>query len=105
MLLESQGLGTAIRPISADFQYRYGTTPYSGDVENFQIGTDGETFLTTRNFNPARTSNYIFGSDAEFTYTVWEEDEPIYLGYDTSTPLTNGDGVLDVWFTYKILDL
>lgn len=105
LLLESQGLGTAIRPISADFQYRYGTTPYSGDIENFEIGTDGETFLKTRNFNPARTSNYIFGSDAEFNYTVWEEDEPFYLSYDTSTPLTNGDGVLDVWFTYKILDL
>ena len=110
LLVDAQGIGTAIRPIRADFQYRYGTTSYVGNNEPFSIGTDNEDLLKSRTAvaNITSSQGFLCGTGVEgFWYDVWEEGEAIYVYFDTTAgnELTAGDGELDVWFTYEILDL
>ena len=107
LLLPSQGVGKAIRPIRADIQYIYGTTSYAGSNKRFDLGTDGEAFLTTKVLDMTGGQGFLVGFESELTYDVWEENEPFYVWYQgiAGGELTSGDGVVNVWFTYEIIDL
>lgn len=105
-LLLSCGVGKAIRPIRAFYNYRFGTTYYANVDNNgeIRIGTDDEYYFRT--LYDVMLQEAFLLADAGIQNEYLYEDSDFYLSFSPSGNfLTGGDGELDVTFTYEIIDL
>jgi len=107
LMISALGVGTYIRPMSADFRYRYGTTTYTtgGANGNISIGYASDYVFQPENRNIKDSTSDFFNGNGQFWINEWEENVGIYVWVDVSAgnELTAGDGEVDVWLTYEVI--
>ncbi len=102
-LLPAPGAGKAIDLVSLVVRQNFVTTQYDGGFM---------AIFPSLYFGVGNISDNISGTQLDFTSSritkmtmngLMVENEPLYLG--TSANPTNGDGTLDFYITYRIIDL
>lgn len=101
-LIAAQGTGTLIRLIAGTFQYNYGTTSYTaGNVRIYY--TSGGSYIMQNAILGNGSYGISYGSFTTSPVFVTPENEPLML--DSNFNPTDGDGTLDIFLTYSVIEL
>jgi hypothetical protein len=103
VLIAAPGAGKFIRLYNVTMRLNFGTTSYTGGSIRIKYPSGGSFIMTNSShtnfssiiYNPALSTTQLF--------TTGAENDSLVL--DASSAITNGDGTIDIYLQYTIIDL
>jgi hypothetical protein len=106
-LIAAPGAGNLIVPITCILVYKYGTVDYAGTV-NLALSPNNTLFNVTFNSaisgNSNRISTRTVAATATTTFANGSTFDNVALTLGSTGNPTTGDGTLDVYLSYYIID-
>lgn len=106
-LLPEPGANKFIDVIDVIFKYNYGTTPYSAETLAAYFGWSPSEALFVAQYTATLdlTQNFFIRAQHASSFQNFAPDESFKLSVQSQTNPWAGDGTLEVYITYKIVDL
>ena len=105
VLVEAQGSGTVIEPLSVVFNLTYGTTTYATNTTaQIKYQAIAGNFITSSIISNTQDALNRVLPNTSLTFTSIPINTPLVIDIATGDP-TTGDGTLDVYVTYVVITL
>lgn len=106
-IVPEPGEGKFVQVLDASIKYNPGNTPYTmpwGNMVLYQWGNPSQFLFQFSNILPSLTPSFSAWYDWSSMRTIGENESVKLSTEDASNP-TDGDGSIEVYVTYKIIDL
>lgn len=99
--IAAPGAGNIIRPLALVTKSNFNTTQYSGNAMELSLGGN---FVATTSAYTSSSTNFEYKNASQFGTTTDLTNQPLLISISSANP-SGGDGTVDMYITYCIIEL